>query len=461
MASYLQEKDTKFEKTLRAVFKYWRVNELLSPEVVDSTVERTHKMLRVAQGDALPEPEKRVYTLPEWFGDRAAPWSDLPASYMLEPMLKHRDRPIDASETRIRRFKEKQPSERVCELLDDYFENVDLCYKPSHSNPMGDNVTYKLWLDRMGHMVKQDKKSGSKSAMANGYGWSTGICEDMDEEGMPQDVMKARADYASTRRGFDAPDYDTRRRRHSSDRSRSPSRRRYSSSGSEYDRRKRPRSRSRTRSRSRSSYDSRDDRPSTRDSDRSYGASRQQGRSEDKNYNERRHDSNNNIKDLDQRRPPTDSHPRVPSQPNNLSNWQGHNASNQNNYSGPPNPNIFPNPGNNYGQPYAPGFQPPPAPPAPPQYPGQFMPPFQPPFSGPPGGPMPGMPAPPNFNGPFPNAYPPLGGFPGNFGNNNFANNPGFGGFNPGGFQGNNFNGRGGYRGNNQRGRGSGGSRWN
>lgn len=485
-AAYISEKDSQAEKKLRAIINFWAVNQLVNHEDLKALRNRADEALLVAQG--VTPVRRRNYLLPEYHGDRNAPWYDLPAAYMLEPLIKHPNKPISAHRIKMAKLDKKPVSPHVRKLLDNYFENIDLKYVPTGDNPTGETKKHKLWLDPMGQLVKQDKATGETNTVCNGYGWSMKLCQDMQKDGVPETIRKAR-ELAQREEEMEmlemlrpAPQQRKSDRRASP----SPPRRRPSSSDSEYGRDRGRRSHSRNSSRS--SYDSR------RDS-RSKGRNR--SRSRRISPRRQRHDSDDRGRKYDDRerdnaRPPPRPYGRDPS--NSGQQWNG-----PPNRSAPlnPNNNQYPAPPQNFNQgfsqPFQPSFSAPPYPPQPPmpnQFAGQFaMQPFPPPPPPPPppfqagtysgGVPPPPPPPPPNYSGSYPPPPPNMTALPNNpynlagnqYGSNmhghNFGQNQNQG-YGQGNFQG----GRGGYRGsfqgggNNHRGgyggqqRGQRGGRW-
>lgn len=474
-ASCALEKGSQVENKIRAIINFWAVNQLIGQDVFKTLKERADESLLQAQGGA--PIRKRNYLLPEYHGDRTAPWYELPASYMLDQMIKQPNRPLDPHRIKVTRFDKKPVSTHVRKLLDNYFENLDLKHTPTGDNPTGETEKYNLWLDPMGQLVKRDKETGEMTTATNGYGWSMKFCQDMQKDGVPESIRTLRED---AERMEAVPERQRDQRRYS----RSPRRRRRSSSTSSRGRGRGRRSRSNSYG-SRSSYDSR-----SRSRSRHHDRRRRSPRDEDRGRNDR--DGRFNDRDDDTRRPPPRPIERSQSQGGQWNGQQGPNRSIQGspgNSQFPPNvPQSFTP---NFSQAPQPPFSAPPFPPPPPmpnQFPGAFpMQPFPPPlppmqFQGPggfPGGVPP--PPPPNFSGPYPPLPPNIAATPSdpyNF-NNQWGNfqqgaNPGFNqqqnpGFNQqqnsGGFQNQGYNqtqtqgqgafqgGRGGYGGNSQGGR--------
>ncbi|KAJ4401049.1 hypothetical protein N0V91_008189 [Didymella pomorum] len=470
-ASCAVEKGSQVENKLRAIINFWAVNQLIGQDVFKTLKEAADESLLQAQGGA--PIRKRNYLLPEYHGDRTAPWYELPASYMLDQMIKQPNRPLDPHRIKVTRFDKKPVSTHVRKLLDSYFENLDLKHTLTGDNPTGETNKYNLWLDPMGQIVKRDKETGETTTATNGYGWSMKFCQDMQKDGVPESIKTLRED---AERMEAAPERQGDQRRYS----RSPRRRRSSSASSRgRDRGRRSRSDSYA---SRSSYDSR-----SRSRSRHHDRRRRSLRDDGRGRNER--DKGFGDRENDIKRPQPRPTERIQPQ---SGQWNGHQGPKRNNQGSPGHSqftlNVPQNFTTNYSQAPQPPFDAPPFPPPPPmpnQFPGAFpMQPFPPPpppmqFQGPggfPGGVPP--PPPPNFSGPYPPPPPNIAATPNNpynF-NNQWSNfqqgstpsfnqqqNPGFsqqqspGGFqnqglNPnqthgqGGFQG----GRGGYGGSNQ-----------
>ncbi|KAH7079501.1 hypothetical protein FB567DRAFT_449438, partial [Paraphoma chrysanthemicola] len=184
------EKGSQAEAKLRAMLNYWAVNLLVSTDDLKGARERADDAILIAQGGT--PVRKRNYLLPEYHGDRNAPWYDLPAAYMLDQMITKPNRPIDPRRIKVAKLDKKPVSSHVRKLLDNYFENIDLKYVPTGDNPTGETRKYRLWLDPMGQLVKQDKESGETNTVCNGYGWSTKLCQDMQKDGVPETIRIAR-----------------------------------------------------------------------------------------------------------------------------------------------------------------------------------------------------------------------------------------------------------------------------
>lgn len=451
-------KESQLEKKLRAIINYWAVNKLISNDTYNVLRERADESLLQAQGGT--PVRKRNYLLPDYHGDRTAPWYELPASYMLDQMIRQPNRPLDPHRIKITRFEKKPVSTHVRKLLDNYFESIDLKHTPTGDNPSGETEKYNVWLDPMGQLVKRDKESGESITVSNGYGWSMKFCQDMQKDGVPESIKALREDIER----MDAIPEREREQRHYS---RSPRRRRRSSSlssrGRDWDRRSRSGSYA-----SRSSYDSH-----SRSRSRHRDHRRQSPRNEERGRSNR--DRRNNDRENDSRRPP----PR-PVERGQSGHWNGQQGPNRNNQGSPDDDQYPPNAPQsltpNFSQASQPPFNAPPFPPQPPmpnQFSGPFpMQPFPPPpppmpFHAPggfPGGVPP--PPPPNFSGPFPPPPPNIATMsnPYDYTNqwNNFQqrNSQGFNQQNQGGFQNQAFNqnqsqGQGGFQDGFQGGRGS------
>jgi hypothetical protein len=218
------------EIKLKAIINFWAASQCISADAFASICERFAIGLAVARGGT--PIRKRTYALPEQFGDRNAPWHELPASYMVDHLVERPDQPINTNSIRASRLGQRQPSERVRGLLEEYFENIDLVYKPTGDNPTGGTKKYKLWLDSMGQLVKQNKVTGETKTVCNGYGWSVKFCQDMQDDGLPGRVAEKRENFRENIRLIEERRrQDALRKRSSPSFSPSPPRRRrYSSS---------------------------------------------------------------------------------------------------------------------------------------------------------------------------------------------------------------------------------------
>jgi len=192
VAACIKEKGSRFETKLKAIINYWAINNLVGTEHLRACREKAEETLFLAQGGTVAP--KRKYLLPEYHGDKSAPWYELPASYMLEPMIRNPRSPIDPAQIKIQKFDKKPASPHVRNLLDNFFEKIDLNYKPTGDNPTGETTKHKLSLDPLGQLVKQDKITGEKVTVANGYGWSPKFCQDMQAQGFPASIKIARED---------------------------------------------------------------------------------------------------------------------------------------------------------------------------------------------------------------------------------------------------------------------------
>jgi hypothetical protein len=454
-AAYIPDRDSQAEKKLRALLNYWAVNLLLQADDFKSLQDQADEALLIAQGGT--PVRKRNYLLPEYHGDRNAPWYDLPASYMLEQMIKNPDRPIDPHRIKIAKLDKKPVSAHVRKLLDDYFENMDLKYMPTGDNPTGETKKYKLWLDPMGHLVKQNKETGETNTVCNGYGWSMKLCQDMQKDGVPESIKTAREEVQREEEmeGLrPAPQQRKSDRRYSP----SPRGRRSPSSDSDYRHDRGRHSRSRSRHSSRSSYDSRQH---SRSQNRTLSRSRHRASPRPERRNSPDRGGKYDGRPRDQERPPP--RPYDGNSSGSGQQWHGPDAPSRNQVM--PNNSQYPPPPPPLAQSFPQAPPPPPfgvpqfpPPSMPHQYPGQLpMQPFPPPPFQPgsfPGGIPP--PPPPNFSGPYPPPPPNVAAMPNNpynfganqYGNNGHGNNAGYGqSVGPGQHQGNYQGGRGGFRG--------------
>jgi hypothetical protein len=396
----IAEKASQLEVKLRAIINYWTVNRLLGAECLKACRDKADEALLIAQG-GLPV-RRRNYLLPEFHGDRSAPWHDLPASYMLEQMIKHPKRPINPSKIQIQKLDKKPVSPHVRNLLDNFFEKIDLKYLPTGDNPTCETTKYRLSLDPLGQLLKLDKESGVKTIVANGYGWSPKFCQDMHKFGVPENIKIARDD-AERMEDMDMEDAPVMSVTRRDDQHSRPT---TSSSDSDYRRERMGYNDSRSRSYSRRSSGSYDDGrspPRRRFRDETQGRRRMSPSPASK----RNHHEHEN-RGLGQPGRHSRAYGRDGSQP--APQWNGPNRNNQGS-PGNHQHHAPPMPPQNYGQSYSQSPQPPfNAPPFVPQHmPGQLqgqsphaMPPFGVPPPPPPGFQASGgfvPPPPPNFNG--------------------------------------------------------------
>lgn len=472
------EKNSKHERRLKAVVKFWFINSLFTTEDISDIMESVRAGFHRARDHTLPPPRSINDNLPAYFGGSNVTDHDLPAAYVLtrELYMDRRGEPAGIKSQRLPR----QPTRKTTDILDAYFQKLDEIYRPTADNPLGAVGGYRQWTDATGHQIAQHKTTSSTRKITNGLGWSIDMCKQMQERGRVQKVFKAEAGLCG--RDLDGHRGDANGRQghydsdHSRSRSRTRRRREHSSSDSEYGRRERRRDRSG----SHSSYDSRRGRSSSRRDDREHQKGPSRSRYDEYNRDEdpRRLRGTGKKTDNYKQPPALNSHqrnnpppPPPPPQPNTAppnfplqpphfpENFQPQFPPNQ-----PPGsmgsgafPGQFAPP---FTGPPSGHFQPPMTGQFPNQYPGQFpTPPFPPHF---PSASSPPPHGPPNWTG-YPNAFPLVGGpgFPAQQGgNSNFGQQPGHGGYNPGGFQGNFPCGGGNYGGSNHGGRGGGGSGW-
>jgi hypothetical protein len=190
-ASLAFVKDSPIETKLRGLLNFWAINRLIPVDDMRLLRRRTDDALVVAQGGT---PVRRIsYLLPKYHGDSARPhWSTLPASYMVEPLLKAQQEPIMGHHLEVQKLDSKAVSPYVHQLLENYFENIDLKYYPTGDNPTGETLKYKLWLNHAGHIVKQNKVTGEKTTVSTAYGWTPKFCRDLKIIGLPENIVEAR-----------------------------------------------------------------------------------------------------------------------------------------------------------------------------------------------------------------------------------------------------------------------------
>ncbi|KAF2685237.1 hypothetical protein K458DRAFT_244451, partial [Lentithecium fluviatile CBS 122367] len=164
------------KKELKTTINFWASSGCVNARLFNSFRNRAEDGLVVAQGGkpAL----KRTYALPDWFGGLDLPWYELPASYMLEHLIKDPDEAIITHYMLPSKFTRARASGDIIDLVDEFMDNIDLVYKPTGENPTGETSKYWLWLDPVGQIVKQDKATGEVKTVCNGYGWSMKFCHD-------------------------------------------------------------------------------------------------------------------------------------------------------------------------------------------------------------------------------------------------------------------------------------------
>jgi hypothetical protein len=187
------ENDTRHYKELQMLINFWATSGCVTPQLSQYLRKRFAAGMAVARGG---NPlEKRTYRLPNIFGDRQSAWHLQPASYMIRPLIERPDLPINTSSIRPVQFASKEVSDDVRAMIDDYLDNIDLAYKPTADNPTGETPKYKLWLDPLGQLVKQDKITSEVKTVCNGYGWSPNFCAAIREHGCPQTIKEQRNAY--------------------------------------------------------------------------------------------------------------------------------------------------------------------------------------------------------------------------------------------------------------------------
>jgi len=192
VASTMKEKGSLAEKKLKALLNHWVQMGLVSFENFMRLRGIAAAALAQTQGDVPPE-EQRIHTLPVEFGYPGRPWNVQPVSLMIEPLLKHPYRSVAPNEIRPIRFEQTEPSERVKRLVDQFLEDIDLQYRPTGDNPTGGTPKYRLFLDAMGQLIKEHRKTGEKTIVSNGYGWSSKLCQDLWKNDIPDQVKQLRS----------------------------------------------------------------------------------------------------------------------------------------------------------------------------------------------------------------------------------------------------------------------------
>jgi hypothetical protein len=184
------ENDTRHYNGLQMLINCWAMSGCINLQLYQYLRKRFAAGMAVARGG---NPlEKRTYRLPNMFGDRQSAWHLQPASYMIRPLIERPEVPINTNSIRPEQPASKEASDDVRAMIDDYFDNIDLAYKPTADNPTGETTKYKLWLDPLGQLVKQDKATREVTTVCNGYGWSPKFCAAMREHGCPRTIVEQR-----------------------------------------------------------------------------------------------------------------------------------------------------------------------------------------------------------------------------------------------------------------------------
>ncbi|PVI04383.1 hypothetical protein DM02DRAFT_692871 [Periconia macrospinosa] len=174
------------EKKVTLTINSWAKGQLISPTDYKEYCALAKEGVTVARGGTR-------YELPDCFGDEAnLPWYLLPAAYMLQPMIDNPGHPIQTAHMRAVNLKKKHASEKVQKLLRTYFDNIDLKYLPTGDNPTGETEKYKISVDAMGQLVKEEKATGEKITVCNSYGWSPSFCADIRKNKIPEVILDKR-----------------------------------------------------------------------------------------------------------------------------------------------------------------------------------------------------------------------------------------------------------------------------
>lgn len=185
----LTEPDSIHETKLKGLLSFWESSQALTPPHLNSVREAANRALDQAKG------RRGMYKLPAWFGGENTPWRYLPVSSMLLPDIGKPDRAVGPRQLRPVKFNKKELAHDVCDLLDDYFENIDLRFRPNGSNPTGGTENHNLSLDPMGQMVKASQETGEKKNVGNSWWWSEKMCKDMQTSKVPERIQKLRDEY--------------------------------------------------------------------------------------------------------------------------------------------------------------------------------------------------------------------------------------------------------------------------
>ncbi|KAF2871292.1 hypothetical protein BDV95DRAFT_573693 [Massariosphaeria phaeospora] len=186
---------------ISSILEFWRMNQILTDRewylMKQAQKKGRDRAESTRETGAIPWPQsKSKYTLPNYSGvDDRLLWYELPASTMLDPMIKNHVKPIFPNALRREPFKTDYAGDDVSEALDDYFEDLDLEWTPTADNPTGETASHRLWIDSMGHLHKRNKQTGEVKSMGNGYGWSLDFCKQMKLFDIPKNIIAARMAY--------------------------------------------------------------------------------------------------------------------------------------------------------------------------------------------------------------------------------------------------------------------------
>lgn len=178
-------------KKLQSIVNFWATSGCIDEEQFDGLRCSYAEGVLAAQGGG--PPWVRTYKLPKYHGIRDAAWYHLPASLMAEELIYKPGQPTSPEHLRARRLSSRRASPSVRAQLDQFFETIDLVYRPTGDNFAGETKKYHLWLDNMGQIVAHDKATGETKTVCNGYGWSPDFARQMMLDGIPSTVAEKRA----------------------------------------------------------------------------------------------------------------------------------------------------------------------------------------------------------------------------------------------------------------------------
>lgn len=185
VAYHATRKGANIEKALRKIVNEWASRSFISAADYEVYRDLAQDAITVAKGATITR------ALPEWHGDINTKWNELPTTTMTAPMIENSGRAKTNQISRTR-LNNKMPLGYVRELLDGFFHNNDLKYRPDSNNPTVATQGYELVLNPMGHIVKQMKDTSKPKLTTTAYGWSQNFSVDMLVRGIPKKIDKVK-----------------------------------------------------------------------------------------------------------------------------------------------------------------------------------------------------------------------------------------------------------------------------
>lgn len=150
-----------------------------------------------ARGEIPPKP---VVAKEDWRFENFGPnvW-DLPASVLVDHLIKNPDRPMDTYPAKLPDIQFGEPSRKIQHALDDFWDEVDMRVGPP-SPQNGPNPEPNIVKDEEYHEAWANKdamffglsNANPEVTPRNHFGWSLDLCADMNETGIPRSVVAQR-----------------------------------------------------------------------------------------------------------------------------------------------------------------------------------------------------------------------------------------------------------------------------